>query len=194
LQFDPAFYAWGLRFLWNCPHRQFEANTRNLLKLAAKTEDLLPEVIREFDLRFDYAPSGKRVLCHSRQDYQKAAAGVAFKTRLGLDQYLLTRDEAEKIEPALRHNWNDFAGAVFSHNDAVGRVPEFCIGLLHGLQQRYGLTLMTGTTVQRLLVRKGRVAGLIFSYGDAMSFEAVVVATGHIEALLPVRARAFGGM
>lgn len=193
MQIDPAFYAWSLRFLWNCRRTKFEANTRSLLRLAAMTEDLMPEVIREFDLRFDHTAPGKLVLCRSRRDLERAAAGIAFKARFGVVQHLLSRGEAETAEPALRHYRDDFAGAVFSPHDAVGRPPEFCMGLAVGLRQRYGLTVLTGTPVQRLLVRRGRVAGVVLGNGDVLSCDAAVVATGHSEALLPAASRGFGG-
>lgn len=193
LQIDPSFYAWGMRFLWNCRRGAFEANTSSLLRLAAETQKRLPEVIREFDLQFDHATSGKIVLCHTRADMEKAASGLAFKARHGLEQHLLNRDQAEGIEPALKRYQDEFAGAVYSPRDAAGRAPEFCSGLIAGLQRHYGLELITGRPASRIVLRKGRVAGVALE-GGTIACDAAVVATGSAQDLLPVQWRWLGGL
>ena len=193
LQADPSFYAWGLRFLWNCRRRAFEDNTSSLLRLAAETQKRLPEVIRAFDLQFDHAASGKLVLCPTRADMEMAALGLAFKARHGLEQHLLSRDQAEAIEPALKRYQDDFAGAVYSPRDAAGRAPEFCSGLAAGLKRHYGLELITGRPARQIILRKGRVAGVALE-GGSIACDAAVVATGSAQDLLPARWRRLGGL
>lgn len=176
---DPEFLIWGLRFLGNATPARFRRNTTALLGLAARTRALLPEVVTAHGLRFDYATSGKMILCPDPAALSKAREGQILKTALGIRQELLSREEATRLEPALAHYRDAIAGVVWSPDDAAGRPTAFCTGLVEGLTREGGLVTQFSTEVQRLIIRRGKVAGVEFRDRSPLLADAVVLATGH---------------
>ncbi len=154
---DPAFLLWGLRFLSNATPARFRANTTALLQMAARTQALLPQVVDQFGLRFDYAKAGKMILYPDAASLASARATSQMKLALGIAQTVLTRGEATGIEPALAHYRDPIEGVV-------------CEG---------GLDLMPGAEVSGLRVRNNRVTGLEFRTRPPLLADAVVLATGH---------------
>jgi D-amino-acid dehydrogenase len=176
---DPAFLLWGLRFLSNATPARFRANTTALLQMAARTQALLPQVVDQFGLRFDYAKAGKMILYPDAASLASARATSQMKLALGIAQTVLTRGEATGIEPALAHYRDPIEGVVYSPDDAVGRPRAFCEGVVAGLQREGGLDLMPGAEVSGLRVRNNRVTGLEFRTRPPLLADAVVLATGH---------------
>lgn len=145
LQADPEFLIWGLRFLFNSLQSRFIANTRYLLQMAAETSDLLGDVLKEFDLSFDYQSSGKMIL------YSTLSGGnqqkVAIAKQLSVDPRVMVMDEPTRgidvgakaeIHRLLRELASRGVGIVVISSE----MPE-----LIGLCDRV------------LVVREGRVAG-----------------------------------
>ena len=179
LQADPRFLLWGLRFALNSMPGAFEANTRHLLELAMASQALLPKLMAEFQIAFDYKVAGKLVLCHTADSLDRARAGVCLKQSLGIDIRIIDRADAEKIEPALGGYADHFAGAIYSPNDAVGNPSRFCEELIVGLVKNYGLRTLYQAEATRILKRNGRVTGVAFLNHDPEECDGVVVATGY---------------
>jgi D-amino-acid dehydrogenase len=176
---DPEFLIWSLRFLRNSTPARFRANTTALLNMAARTQILLPDVVRQYGLSFDYAASGKMILYPDSASLEAARASSRLKAALGITQHFLTRDEATRIEPALAHYRDNIEGVVYSPHDAAGRPTAFCEGLVAGLAREGSLDLKLGTEVRGLQSRNSRVTGLVFQNRPPLFADAVVIATGH---------------
>jgi D-amino-acid dehydrogenase len=194
LQADPEFLLWGLRFLLNTGAGRFIGNTRHLLQMAAATRDLLPELLRDFDLPFDYEPSGKMILHGSAGAPAASAALREAKHQMGMREVMLDRAEATAIEPALDHYPDEIARVVYSEDDAAGRPDAFCDALVRGLQQRHGLQTLFGLAATAILDDGGRVTGLAFQNREPLPCNWLVLATGSATSLLPRRDRPFGGL
>lgn len=176
---DPQFLLWGLRFLGNSTSSRFTRNTTALLQLAARTKALLPEVVETYALKFDFAVSGKMIVYPDAAAFAKARAGHAMKSALGIRQELLTREEATGLEPAIAYYRDPIGGVVWSPEDSAGRPTAFCEGLIEGLRREGGLAVIFGKEVQKLIVRRGQVAGVEFRDLSPLEADAVVLATGH---------------
>ena len=176
---DPEFLIWGLRFLRNSTPARFRENTKALLEMAARTQALLPEAIEAFGLRFDYEVSGKMILYPDAAGFAAARKGRLMKAALGIEQELLTRDEATGIEPALANYRDKIEGVIYSPKDAAGRPTAFCQGLTTGLVEKEGLELHLGAEVSGLHMAGGRVRGVLFQNRPPLVCDAVVMATGR---------------
>lgn len=194
LQADPEFLIWGLRFLANCLAPRFVANTRYLLQLALETQQLLGELLAEFNLSFDYDVAGKMLLYPSRASYEKGAGVRAAKQALGFRLETLDRAAATRIEPALDHYPDTIDRVVYCPDDAVGRPDKFCGALVAGLVQRYDLRVHFGYEARKILHRGGAVTGLSFDGSDPIECDAIVVATGRETGLLRMVDRPKGGL
>ncbi len=187
LQADPRFLSWGLRFLLNCSPGISSRNTDALLKMAAATELLLPNLLDEFPLAFDYSVPGKLVICRDAEAFSNAARQVAWKQAHGIKIERLDRAEAERVEPALAHYADEFAGVVWSPNDAVGNPYSFCKGLISGLEARYELRARYDADVTSLVKRDGKVVGVVFRNMETEMCDGVVLATGYDTRLMEGR-------
>ncbi|MGO8147961.1 FAD-dependent oxidoreductase, partial [Rhizobium leguminosarum] len=67
-------------------------------------------LLKETDIEFDYRVAGKLHLYADRQSFAAADSSVARKNALGFEQRLLTRVEAEDVEPALAAYQGEIAG------------------------------------------------------------------------------------
>ncbi len=189
LQADPEFLVWGLQFLVNSLPSRFIANTRHLLQMAADTSEMLADLLREFDLSFDYEPSGKMILYSTVAACEAAAPALEMKRSMGIRQEVLDRQEATAIEPALDLYPDKIARVIYSQGDAAGRPDLFCAGLVARLRERYGLRTILGEEVDAILHRRGRVTGLAFRSREPITCDLAVVASGYATGLLPRRDR-----
>lgn len=193
LQADPAFLLWGLGFFLNSTPGAFRRNTSALLKIAAATERLLPGLLDEFPISFDHSVAGKLILCHTDKSLKKARASMAIKRSSGVEIDVLSRAEAERVEPALSNYADPFVGAVYSPNDAVGSPSQFCEGLIAGLVARYGMQIRYRHEARDIVLKGGRVAALAFRNHETESCDGVVIATGYDTHLLGIRS-SFGAI
>lgn len=189
LQSDPEFLIWGLRFLVNSLPARFEANTRYLLQMALDTRQVLAELLREFDLAFDYAPSGKMILYPTEAACAATAPARRLKQSLGVRQEVLDRAEATRLEPALDLYEDPIARVIYSEGDAAGAPDAFCADLIEKLRRHYALTTRFGERVRGLRSHAGRLTGLDFEAREPLECDLAVIATGYATDLLPRRDR-----
>lgn len=125
-QLDRDFLRWGLKFIANTPFRRWWNNTQDILRLAEQSRYELAILLKETDVEFDYRVAGKLHLYADPQSFAAAHSSVVRKNALGFEQRLLTRMEAENIEPALAAYQGEIAGAVYTPDDALGDAAGFC--------------------------------------------------------------------
>lgn len=194
LQIDPDFLIWGLRILANSTPSAFLQNTLNLSQLAMRTAALMAELLQKHDISFDYAENGKMLLYPDKKDAMKSAEMLDQKRRLGLNLEVLSREDAEKTEPALQGYPDSIGAVIYSPQDAVGKPDQFCAQLLTLLKREYGLQTTFNAGVESIDVRAGRARAVQFRDAAPISCERIVIATGHSGHLLPLKDRLYGDM
>lgn len=177
-QADPDFLLWGLRFLANATPSRWWANTSAILELAAVSRLELATLLRETGISFDYRLAGKLHLYSDAESFGAARATVVRKNALGLEQRMLSREEAENIEPALRLYQSDIAGAVYTPGDALGDAAAYCRALTDHLVQHHGVSTRFGHRVCGLRTDKGSLRALRFLDRDDFEVERAVLAAG----------------
>ncbi|MBP2449137.1 FAD-dependent oxidoreductase [Rhizobium leguminosarum] len=177
-QLDPDFFRWGLRFLANTPFRRWWANTRDVLTLAELSRCELAALLAETDISFDYRVAGKLHLYPDRASVWAAEAGISGKKTLGLEQRLVSRAEAESIEPALRRYQAEIAGAVHTPGDALGDAAAFCCQLTSHMVERYQLSTLFGRRVTGFARNANRLTALSFADREPLPADIAVVAAG----------------
>jgi glycine/D-amino acid oxidase-like deaminating enzyme len=136
---DPAFRVWlsrdldsliwGLRFLRNATPARFRANTTALLKMAARTRALLPEVIARYGLTFDYRASGTIILYRDAAAAGAAREGMRPKAALGiaLRSFMFRPDRFAALIDGARAAFAkgfDLSGDVEAWSGARPRTPS----------------------------------------------------------------------
>jgi len=180
VRLDPDFLLWGLRFLSQTSDRRWWENTTAILNLADESRREMAALLSEAELCFDYRVAGKLHLYPDAASFSAAAPLVERKRRLGLEQRLLPRAEAEAVEPALRYYRGEIAGAVYTPGDALGDAAAFSRDLTRFAAIHYGLETIFGVMVTGFERHKGRVTAISFADRNALAVDAAVVTAGPL--------------
>lgn len=180
LRLDADFLLWGLRFLANAPARRWWKNTSAILQLAEESRREMAMLLAETDLSFDYRVAGKLHLYPDGPSLAVARPTVERKRQMGLDQCMLSRAEAEIVEPALRTYQGEIAGAVYTPDDALGDAAAFCRQLTDVMVRRSAVSAAFGRRVVGFERHTGRLSAVRFADCEPLSVDAAVVTAGPL--------------
>ena len=157
---DARQWTWGLRFLWACRPGQSVRGTRALLGLAAQSRDVLDGWLAEERWDVGFAQHGKLVLCPDDATLRHQAAQVRAQAALGgRPQQLLTAADCREREPMLhraRPGWNEWAGGVWTGDEAVVESHRLCLAFVEALR-RLGGRVVFDTPVEDFERRGSRI-------------------------------------
>ncbi len=171
----PGLGSWGLDFIrHSAAERHREATLANY-RLATHSMAVLERWRKSLDLEFDAARRGCLDLYPDERALAREAALVDALRDRGARIELLDRAGVLAIEPALAPARDRFASALYYPDDGVGDARAFVLGLACAAK-RHGLSIRTGTRVDRLVVERGRVVGV--ESGGERIVGSVVVASG----------------
>lgn len=174
---DLHFASWVMRFLLQCTHSRHRANTLAGLELAEESRRAMAHLLEQHPIDFDHRASGKFVLLRGEEAVCKAKAGVAAKRGKGLDQRLLTPQEAFEIEPALANCAEPIDAAIYTASDESGDCSGFARELMNVLRGEYGVELLANCTAKRVQ-RVGPSHAVTMTNGNEMDADLVVVSSG----------------
>jgi D-amino-acid dehydrogenase len=175
---NPRLWIWVGRLLGNCTSARFGANTLAVLRLALRSRLALAALrARHSDLTFEHSSSGKLHLYDDAGKFEAAQEAMTFKNGLGCDQRALTLREVVALEPAVAGCGRAVAGAIHSPIDESGDSLGFTRSLAAIAVREYGLSILTGTPVERFVVEGRRIRAVETPRGsvEANSF---VLASG----------------
>ncbi|WP_083835149.1 FAD-dependent oxidoreductase [Novosphingobium sp. PP1Y] len=136
LSADPAFLRWGLSFLRNCSDARFSANTLAALQLGLESRAAMADLQARHGFDFAHAAMGKLHIFRDAEALERAKRVAVMKQVAGAEQFILTRQEAIDVEPALIDT-QGFDGALWTPSEEVGDPHRFCLGLLEVLRKQY---------------------------------------------------------
>ncbi len=176
LRADPALAAWLVRFLANCTRGRLARNTERALRLALYSRAELVRLRAETGLAYDHLSRGILHIFRSRRDYDEALPQVELMARHGCVREVVDADGCVAIEPALARARDRLVGGIFSPGDETGDAHAFTSALA-AIAAGLGVGFRYGTSVRRLDVANGRLAGIDTDTGMIMA-DACVVALG----------------
>ena len=180
LRLDPDFLLWGLRFVANASARRWWSNTKDILTLAEESRREMALLLAETNIAFDYRVAGKLHLYPNTESFSAARPIVERKREMGIDQRMLSRREAEAIEPALKAYQGEIDGVVHTPHDALGDAAAFCRQLADFVVRKYAVSTVFGSRVSGFEHRGGRLAGVRFADRDPLLVDAAVVTAGPL--------------
>lgn len=190
-RWDPALWAWGLRFLAQCPPARQARNLRTLVRLALHSRARLAALREAVDLRYDALQAGILHIYRHHRSLEQARRAGEMMTAAGLDRYPVSVEEAVDREPALAAVAPSLAGAFFSPGDESGDAHVFT-RLMAEHAGRLGARLQFDTRVTRLERGQGRARDRIVAVHTdqgRLEGDATVLALGSLS---PVLARPLG--
>lgn len=187
-QWDPAQWAWLLRFLKACNTAQSHSTTAQLLRLAAQSRTALDAWREREALDIDFSASGKLVMFRSAAAFHAARSQLALQRQLGgAPQQAVSAEEACAIEPALTPRRDAFAGGIYTDSECAADGQKLCDALVRILSVR-DVHWCMGQPVQRLVVRDQHMVAVQLASGQDITADAFVLSTGHSAPLLAAQA------
>lgn len=188
-RWDPALWAWGLRFMANCTGRRAEINTERTLRIALYSRRTLQDLRAATGLDYDYKGLGILHVYRDPREFEHAQGAAGIMRRHGLERQAKTPQDCVAIEPALAAVSPHLAGGILTPDDESGDAHKFTIGLAE-LAQAKGVVYRTGTTIRAILKEGDRVAGIV-THAGVITADAYVLALGSYSPLL-ARSLGFG--
>jgi D-amino-acid dehydrogenase len=181
-RWDPALFAWLLRFLANCTRPRMETNIARALRLALYSRDELDTLRRETGLRYDALTHGILHIFRNRHEFDKALPQVDLMNRLGCTRRVVDAHECLAIEPALAAARHDLVGGIMSPDDESGDAHLFTVRLAERCAAE-GVSFRYRTPVRALWRDGDRITALETADGP-IRVDAVVLAGGSHTPLL----------
>ena len=155
---DPAFYSWGLRYLLSCMPGASDHSANIMKALGGLAKEKIAEIVADTNIEFDYkSDAGKLYIYNNSTELEKVAHS-------NKNVNVWSRDELVERIPLLRSN-TDIVGGVYDFAEDAADSHKFCKELVRYLSRRYGLTLLSETSVESVEIKKGRVAGIVTDKG-----------------------------
>lgn len=155
-----ALIPWGTRFLLQCRSSRARENTLALLQLAQASARHMNELREHTGIDFSFRHAGKLVLLSRDEEVRAAERGTLVKRAHGLDIEMLSRSEAETVEPAIAGFRGPVKAAAYARNDDVGDACSFAAGLKAYLERDRGVRFLLGTHAESLAADRKRVVGV----------------------------------
>jgi D-amino-acid dehydrogenase len=181
-RWDPALWAWGLRFLANCPRGKAEINTERTLRVALYSRACLGKLRDETGIAYDQQTRGILHVYRNPAEFEHACRAAEVMIRHGLNRLPRTPSECVAIEPALAAVQGELAGGIHTPDDESGDAHKFTRELA-ALATARGVEFRWNVPIQGLLRDSGRVSGLATAQGT-ITAEAYVLAAGCDSPLL----------
>lgn len=167
-RWDPALWAWGLRFLANCPPGRTEINTARTLRVALYSRSCLQQLRPQLGLDYDHLTRGILHVYTEGKDFDHAVAASRTMAKYGLDRQVQTPEQCRAVEPALTAAAPMLAGGIFTPDDESGDAHLFTQELAAkaasaGVEFLWNATIAaiekSGDSITAITTDKGRVTG-----------------------------------
>lgn len=180
-QADIDQWIWGLRFLRECTHGRWLANTKNLIALGLYSRQALQDLRTALPLSYAQATNGIMHVYTDEPSFSAAKTHAHTMESLGVDRKILSARDALHHEPALAHLMPRISGATFTRTDEQGDAYLFTQQLTFYCKMK-GVQFHNNVNLQSLEHSSGRItqAKALDDKGNtfAIHADAFVVALG----------------
>jgi D-amino-acid dehydrogenase len=173
---DAAFLRWCLAWLGNCSTRRFERNKTRMQRLSRYSLACLQALRKSAGIEYDATTRGILQLLRTDAELQAVVNHTRILERNGIPHQVLAPKGCVEVEPALAYAQVPFAGGLHLPADETGDCNLFAQALAEHVSRR-GVRFRFQTTVERIDVEGGRVAGVATNDG-MLRADRYVVALG----------------
>ena len=163
-------YKWMLGFLAETLRGTHKDNTLHTIELAKRARDIYFKIADEENIEFSLLKKGILRFYDSKKEFGEDVAKKSWIEQPGMEWDVLTPDEVVSLEPALRtaNAKNKIVGGVYTKSDASGDIHRFCMNLEKVLESKYGVEILTNTSVNDISLEKEKI---ILKCGETNNFE-----------------------
>ncbi|MBI3149960.1 MAG: D-amino acid dehydrogenase [Betaproteobacteria bacterium] len=179
---DPAMWRWGLMMLANCTAARYELNKGRMLPLAAYSRDILRELRRETDIRYDERSLGTLQMFRTSQQVEGAARDLEILKQYGVPFEVLDAAGCIGAEPALGRVREKVVGGLRLPGDETGDCFKFTSALA-ALAEKQGVAMRYGVSIRAIATLGDTVTGVETETGRIVA-DRYVLALGSYSPLL----------
>ncbi|MGB8697041.1 D-amino acid dehydrogenase [Acinetobacter sp.] len=176
--FDVHKYGWLIEFLGNI--KNYEANTRDTVKMALLARERLFAVAEQENIQFDLEKRGILHFYHSKLDYEVATRVNTLLINGGLERIAITPSEIKSIEPSLK---GEYYGGFYCPGDATGDIHKFTKGLAEA-SEKYGVKYIFGMEVTDVKHHPNGITVLYHASNENMHLDAATVESLEADAVV----------
>ena len=176
--FDVHKYGWLIEFLGNI--KNYEANTRDTVKMALLARERLFAVAEQENIQFDLEKRGILHFYHSKLDYEVATRVNTLLINGGLERIAITPSEIKSIEPSLK---GEYYGGFYCPGDATGDIHKFTKGLAEA-SEKYGVKYIFGMEVTDVKHHPNGITVLYHASNENMHLDAASVESLEVDAVV----------
>lgn len=176
--FDVHKYGWLIEFLGNI--KNYEANTRDTVKMALLARERLFAVAEQENIQFDLEKRGILHFYHSKLDYEVATRVNTLLINGGLERIAITPSEIKSIEPSLK---GEYYGGFYCPGDATGDIHKFTKGLAEA-SEKYGVKYIFGMEVTDVKHHPHGITVLYHASNENMHLDAASVESLEADAVV----------
>lgn len=158
-RWDPALWAWLMRFLRNCTPGRVRLNTDRALRIALYSRTALKALRAETGITYEERTRGILQVFRSQREMAEGAALSEHMQAEGLASTLLPLPDMLSLEPALTHVSDTLAGGLHFPEDESGDAHLFTQKMAE-LATAQGVDFRYGVTVRGLQTHGGRITGV----------------------------------
>jgi D-amino-acid dehydrogenase len=177
LSLDPYFYAWTLRFLFQCTTAKMRANTLVKLRLALHSRACINRIEEETGIGYDQRKKGILYFFRSQRSFDTGTDNYRFLGEHGLPIEIVDRKRLVELEPGLAGAAEKIAGGVYSPIDQTGDSHMFATRLKAYAEEKLGVKFLFATSIEGLEAEGDRVTAVRTSNG-AITADAFVLSLG----------------
>lgn len=172
-------YSWLLSFIRESSKSRFLANTERSLQIALRSKAQMDIWQDRYGFAFEHKVTGKLQILPTQQAVEDIAELVELKKTMGINQSVLTPQQAIAVEPALARFCGDMAGALHSPDEEVGDPYLFAkAALAQILGMNSENNFLAGERVEQLDTLGDELVGLVTNKGK-IEADGFVFALGH---------------
>ena len=175
-------YKWMFGFLAETIRNTHKKNTLATIDLAKYAREIYFKIADEEGINFDLLKKGILRFYDSESEFKLDIDKKAWLEQEGMEWEILSSEEVEDLEPAFKNNLNrkKIVGGIYTKSDASGDIHKFCTSLEKVLIEKYGISLILDTKVNKIQKQNSQII-LHCSKGDdsvSYNFDNVIVCAG----------------
>ncbi len=184
---DPARFAWGLRFLRECTPGRTRRNIGDIVRLALYSRQCLQTLRRDTGIAYDQLERGILHLHTDPAAFAAASQAAAVMREHGLDRQPVDVATCLRLEPALQPVAGLLVGGDWTPSDESGDAHRFTQNLA-ALAAARGVDFRYGCRIEQLVHGGGKISGVriqpVTGPTETLTADAYVVALGSYTPLL----------
>jgi D-amino-acid dehydrogenase len=143
-------WVWLGDWLWQCRRTAADRNTIQIVAIALRSRELYRQVRETEGIQYQHKSLGILHFYRVKKEFEGACRIAELMSRHGCDRRSLTKQEIDRLEPALAQN-QDIVGGTYTEDDESGNARLFTQGLARVCENKYGVRFLYRVNIEDLV-------------------------------------------